>query len=245
MKGWIKIHRQLTEWEWYSDINVKVLFLHLLLVANYSDKRWRGIELKKGSIISGISKLSAETGLSVQNVRTALKKLQLTNEITIKTNSQGTVIQIVMFDNYQFREDANKPTNKPLTNDQQAANKRLTTIKEDKKEEEEDIKPYLISDYGKVYKTKKDVEEAYKTFIGLYNKITNQRKRFSNGNIKNFEYWLKVYPPKEILQAVKNHDKFFWADVINPEWLFRQRNGVGSVDYIGELLSYSPKPKMI
>ena len=42
MEGWIKLHRQILDWEWYDDINVKVLFLHLLLTANYEDKKWQG-----------------------------------------------------------------------------------------------------------------------------------------------------------------------------------------------------------
>jgi len=215
--GWVKLHRKLTEWEWYSDINVKVLFLHLLLIANYEDKRWRGIDLKKGSIITGISKLSMETGLSPQNIRTALKKLQLTNEITSKTNNQGTIIQIVKFADYQFGETNQQATNKRPTNDQQTANKRLTTIKEDKK---------LI-------------KERYYKFIDEYKKIKGGQYRGSDNDLNNFTFWLKTYSPSEIIQAVKNHDDSFWADKINPQWLFRTKDTKGQpVDYIGQLLDH-------
>jgi len=50
--GFVKLYRSMLKWEWYDDINVKVLFLHLLLKANYEDKRWRGIEIKKGEIVT-------------------------------------------------------------------------------------------------------------------------------------------------------------------------------------------------
>lgn len=131
--GWIKLHRKLLDWEWYDDINVKVLFIHLLLIANYTDKKWRGIALKKGSVITGISKLASETGLSSQKVRTALNKLELTNEITIKTSSKGSVIQLVMFKDYQYQQAEQQTDNKPITNEQQTSNKRATTIKEGNK----------------------------------------------------------------------------------------------------------------
>ena len=43
-QGWIKIHRQLLEWEWYDDLNVKVLgYLYtLLLKANHKAKKYKG-----------------------------------------------------------------------------------------------------------------------------------------------------------------------------------------------------------
>ena len=44
--GWIKLHRKFLKWEWYSDINTKSLFLHLLLTANHKDKQWQGITVK-------------------------------------------------------------------------------------------------------------------------------------------------------------------------------------------------------
>ena len=31
MSGWIKIHRKITEWEWYDDVNTFRLFMHLIL----------------------------------------------------------------------------------------------------------------------------------------------------------------------------------------------------------------------
>ena len=46
--GWVKLHRQLLDWEWYTDINTKVVFLHCLIKANWEDKRWRGVVIKRG-----------------------------------------------------------------------------------------------------------------------------------------------------------------------------------------------------
>lgn len=130
MEGFIKIHRKLLEWEWYDDNNVKVLFLHLLLKANYKDKKYRGETLKAGTVLTGRDILSNELSLSVQQLRTALQKLELTNEITIKTSSKGTKIQIVNYKKYQL-------TTSEATNEQPASNQRVTTNKKGKKEKKE------------------------------------------------------------------------------------------------------------
>jgi hypothetical protein len=128
-QGWIKLHRQILEWEWYSDNNCFRLFLHLLLKANHKEKRFKGIELKIGSIVTSRDLLARETGLSSQQIRTALTKLISTNEITSVTSSQGTIIQIVSYEKYQV------VTNE-ITNEQPTSNKRVTTNKNDNNNKE-------------------------------------------------------------------------------------------------------------
>jgi len=117
MSGWIKIHRQILDWEWYSDNNSFRVFMHLILKANHKEKRYKGIELNCGSVITSRDILSLETGLSVQQIRTALDKLKSTNEITIETSSKGTIIQVVNYAKYQL--STNESTNEQPTNNQQ------------------------------------------------------------------------------------------------------------------------------
>ena len=126
MIGWIKIHRKLLEWEWYGEPNTFRLFIHLLLKANHKVNSHKGIKVEKGEIMTGLNLLEQQTGLSIQKIRTALKHLKSTNEITIKTSNQGTIIQIVKYKDYQI------VTSEP-TNDQQTGNKRVTTNKNKKK----------------------------------------------------------------------------------------------------------------
>lgn len=101
MEGYIKLHRKIIDWEWYTDVNTKCLFLHLMLMANHSDQKWRGETIKKGEFVTSLSHLSVQTGLSVQQVRTSLKKLQKTGDVTIKTTNKNTVIMVVKYDFYQ------------------------------------------------------------------------------------------------------------------------------------------------
>jgi hypothetical protein len=127
MSGWIKLHRKILDWEWYSDPNTFRVFLHLMLKANHKEKRFKGIELIKGSVVTSRDILAMETGLSVRQVRTALDKLKSTNEVAIKTSSKGTIIQLVNYDKYQL--ETSESTNERPTSDQQT-----TTNKNEKKE---------------------------------------------------------------------------------------------------------------
>lgn len=94
LEGYIKLHRKITEWEWYDDSNTLRLFLHILLNANHTPKSWRGIEIKPGQFVTGRFKLAQALKLSEQQIRTSLIKLKSTNEITIKSTSQYSIITI-------------------------------------------------------------------------------------------------------------------------------------------------------
>lgn len=113
--GWIKIHRKLLEWEWYDEPNTFRLFFHLLLMANHKDKKYRGVLIKKGQVMTGLNLLSEQTGLTVRQVRTSLSRLKSTNETTIESNSKGTVIQIVKWNDYQLTTNERQTSDKPTT----------------------------------------------------------------------------------------------------------------------------------
>lgn len=136
--GYIKLHRKFLEWEWYDDINCKVLFIHCLIKANYRDKQWRGKTIQRGQFFTSIDNLADELHLSPQQIRTSLSKLETTKEIVKKSTNEGTYITICNYDNYQQLNQTDQQTdNKPITNDQQTDNKRITTTKKDKKEKKE------------------------------------------------------------------------------------------------------------
>lgn len=125
--GFIKLHRKLLNWEWYSNLPTRVLFIHLLLKANYADREWQGKIIKRGTYISSIPKLAKDSGLSIQQTRTALINLQSTNEITKCSTSKYTEITVNNYDKYQ--EPTRKRTDKQQTNNTQD-NRQSTTREE-------------------------------------------------------------------------------------------------------------------
>ena len=55
MKGYIKLNRNLVDWIWYKDINVKTLFLHCLIKAAYSECNYKGLIIKRGQFMSTLN----------------------------------------------------------------------------------------------------------------------------------------------------------------------------------------------
>jgi DNA replication protein DnaD len=136
-EGWIKLHRKMRDWQWYTDIPVKTLFIHLLISANHTPKMWRGILVERGQFLTGRKALSDETGLSEMQVRSALKKLKNSGEITSKTTNKFTMITICNYNDYQKKEGgANQQDNQQITNEQPTNNQQITTNKNEKNEEE-------------------------------------------------------------------------------------------------------------
>jgi hypothetical protein len=101
MSGWICLHRKLLDWEWYSDHNTKILFIHCLLRANHSDTKWKGQAVKRGQFITSLESLSKETGLTISQVRTSIKKLKSTSEIAEKSQARSRVVTVLEYDTYQ------------------------------------------------------------------------------------------------------------------------------------------------
>lgn len=129
--GWIKVHRKMTEWEWYKDPNTSRLFFHLLLTANHRPQKWRGIDVPAGATITSIRKLSAETNISERGVRTAIKHLISTHEVTQSTTSRYTLIQLTNYEKYQLTDTV---TDTPVTQYRHSTDTPVTTNKNDKNE---------------------------------------------------------------------------------------------------------------
>lgn len=136
--GFIKISRNILEWEWYSDPCTKSVFIHCILKANWRDKTWKGVKIKRGQFVTSLAALAEETGLSVKNVRTALDHLKATNELAIKTSPKGRVITVKNYAKYQ--DMANKTANnrqtdgKATANNRQTGGKQVATTKKEKKD---------------------------------------------------------------------------------------------------------------
>lgn len=142
MDGWIKLHRNLLQWEWYKDQNTKSLFLHCLLKANHRDIKYQGKLIKRGQFLAGRSEISALTGISEQSVRTSINRLKSTGELTSTSTSKGTLITIVNYsdwqgDNETANQQTNQQTNQQLTSNQPASNQQVTTNKKNKNEKKE------------------------------------------------------------------------------------------------------------
>ena len=172
--GWIKIFTErLLEWEWYHDTKMVRVFLHILLKANYRSKRFEGIEIKRGQLVTSLANMSAELGLSVKSIRTCLNKLQTTGEIGKQTASKFTIITVCKYDKYQgLRCDEGQANGKRVASEGQAKGKRrasegqqLKNIR--KKEYKNNITP---SKEGESVDTDQPVDVDLKSVVEFFNK---------------------------------------------------------------------------
>ncbi len=74
----------------------------MILKANWKEGRFRDITVPRGSFVSSIAKLAEETGLTNDEVRTAISHLINTKEVTKQSTNKYTVFTVV---NYSFYQD--------------------------------------------------------------------------------------------------------------------------------------------
>jgi len=177
MEWYIKLHRKLLDWEWYDDINTKILFIHLLLKANHKDKKWRGITIYPWETLTGRISLSEELWLSQQKIRTSLNKLKSTNEITIKTTNKYSIIKLCNWEEYQQnnQQSTQQATSKQPTNNHKQEWKEWKEIyiwasRSEVIQELEKILEHWNSVWKEKRKKTKDLENVYLSVRKKYSK---------------------------------------------------------------------------
>lgn len=124
--GYIKEYRSLLSWGWFKDPFTAHLWEYLRLAANWDEAVFKGQPVRRGELVTSYPAMAEATGMSVQNVRTAIKHLKQTGEIEMKSFRDFSIVTVVNYDRYQV-------DNSQLTGCQQADNRQLTTIEESKK----------------------------------------------------------------------------------------------------------------
>ena len=138
MQGWIKLHRCLMYkpiWQ-ESTPEQKVILTTLLMMANHQGREWEWKGDKyvadPGQFVTSLESIAHKCGkgITIQNIRTALKRFEKYDFLTNESTNKNRLITIVNWGLYQgSEEEPNKQDNKQLTSNQQATNKQLTTNK--------------------------------------------------------------------------------------------------------------------
>jgi len=194
--GWIKLHRSLLEWEWYDDINARILLIHLLISVNYEDKKWKGVIVKKGSMILSWQTLSSGCGLSIKKCRTAMSKLETSGEVARVSANKWQVVSLVKWDELQqIEEHPGKQVGKQRASKGQRKGKQRATTKEDNniiKEEDNKLRNIPLSeiDISDVESKDHDYFQIAKAFQKLFikNLMENQSPTTHQKNAKFHAY---------------------------------------------------------
>jgi hypothetical protein len=164
MQGWIMLHRCLMQKPiWLeSTSEQKVVLITLLMMANHQGKEWewKGEKYKAdpGQFVTSLESITQKCGkgVSIQNVRTALKRFEKYDFLTSESTNKNRLITIVNWGLYQeTKDETNKQTNKQLTSNQQATNKQLTTNNNDNNDNNEKkvIKKIKYADFVSMLET--------------------------------------------------------------------------------------------
>jgi hypothetical protein len=138
--GWIMLHRKIKDWEWYQDLIMFHLFIHLLLLANHENGRWRGVAIQCGQLVTGRKSLSRQLGMEEGQLRSRLEKLEKSGEITIKSTNKFSVITIVNYGAYQKKEimrTNENDVNQPKANQQSTTNKNVKNVKKEENNDDD------------------------------------------------------------------------------------------------------------
>lgn len=204
MAGFVLMHRDILGWEWYESPTVSRLYFHLIFKVNYTDKKWQGLLVKRGQLITSNNHLAIELKLSIQMIRTALHKLQDSGYIKIESTNRFTLITLVNYDKFQSaKTEGNKPANIQSTFKKQSSNSQLTTTKQSNKEKKSN---------------KKTIEERRLKF-------KNEVFAHSQFEIKIlkyfFNYWSESDQEKKLMRC-ENQD-FFETDKRLEKWLKNEK----------------------
>lgn len=96
---WIKLYRKIEQWKWYSNPKMVHLLVHFLIKA-------KPVQLGNDFVFqldTSYTLLNRETGITVQSLRTCIKKMQTDGVITFQPSSTSllSTITICNYGNYQ------------------------------------------------------------------------------------------------------------------------------------------------
>lgn len=116
--GWIKLFRKIQDWKWYGDPCTKDVFIHLLINANHEPREWNGNLIETGECVVSIRQMAKILNFSEKQVRTAIKHLKETQEVTQRMAQKGArggaqswaqEISVFKVCNYGIYQQSKKP----------------------------------------------------------------------------------------------------------------------------------------
>ena len=207
-QGFIKIDRQILEWRYHDCYYAFTIWMHVLLLANWTDGYFKGRKVKRGELITSINNLMLVTGIKSDNtIRKWLKIFENEKMITLKSTNKYTHISIVNYDKFQDIGETLAELNAHQsaeqgayqTAEQSADNIRIIRNKEEKEyintcseqtlfasEQATELPPLILKDGTRFHIS----ENHFKEFSDAYPNVDIKDQIFK------MSQWLKTNPTK-------------------------------------------------
>ncbi len=152
------------------------------------------IKIKRGQYASSVRRMAEEFGLSIQNVRTALRLLEKYEFVTRAVTRGITVINILNYERYQdIQTYVNAPSNKALTRPSHKGH----TLKKESNAGNEGL-------YKKIF----DAWNSHPKIFPKHRRLTDAMRRAVAARLRDFAVG-------QLLQAINNYgdsDEPFWRE---------------------------------
>lgn len=220
-QGYVKLFRKIIDWEWFDKPYTRLVFEYFLIKANFEDKVWRGIEIKRGQLVTSLRKIAKDNGISLQHTRTAISNIVSTHEITLKSTHNYTIITIVNYDNYQANEE--KTTHQLThnsTNSQHSSNTlpnnniRIKEYKNNKKESNKEQLLSLLLD-SEFYRSRDNLKQKIEEWLNY----KNERKEYYKETgfkslLRQIEKNIETYSEESIINLIDECMANNWKGII-------------------------------
>ncbi|MDZ5577788.1 DnaD domain protein [Enterococcus cecorum] len=245
--GWIVLHRKLLDKPiWFeSTAEQKVILITLLLMANHAEKEWewqgQKYVAKPGQFVTSLPKIveACGNGISIKNVRTALKRFEKYGFLADKSTNKNRLITINNWAFYQDKPDGHgRQTGSQVADNRQATGRRVASNNNDK--QINNVTNNVVVDEQVDLISK--VIRTYEQIFGLANPIT----------IQTIQFWCQDLSPELVIKALEitsnnNARSFKYTEAILRDW---EKRGIQTVEDVEalekqrEVQQEKPKPKL-
>ena len=214
VEGWLKLYRSIKgHWLWEDKpFSRGQAFIDLLLMVNHKDNKilFNGelIEVKRGSRITSLRKLSEEWGWSTKKTKKFLELLEKDKMITVKSDNKKTLITIENYSLYQDSGNTEETDEKQEGNAEEIQKKNKRNSKEIQKKTNKNDKEYIKNDIRMIKNEEEEKEDIPKleplsfptpTCRKIYSLLgENAYRFFMNSNIEENEKIISIKTENDI-----------------------------------------------
>ena len=230
--GWIVLHRKLLDKPiWFeSTAEQKVILITLLLMANHAEKEWewqgQKYVAKPGQFVTSLPKIveACGNGISIKNVRTALKRFEKYGFLADKSTNKNRLITINNWAFYQDKPDEHgRQTGSQVADNRQATGRRVASNNNDKQINNVTNNVVVDEQVDPISKAIRTYEQVF----GLASSI----------NIQNIQYWCQDLSPELVIKALEitsnnNARSFKYTEAILRDW---EKRGIQTVEDVEAL----------
>lgn len=247
-KGWIALHRKLLDKAIWTESTPeqKVILITLLLMANHAEKEWewqgQKYVAKPGQFVTSLPKIveACGNGISIKNVRTALKRFEKYGFLADKSTNKNRLITINNWAFYQDKPDEHgRHTGSQVADNRQATGRRVASNNNDKQINNVTNNVVVDEQVATISKAIRTYEQVF----GLASSI----------NIQTIQYWCQDLSPELVIKALEitsnnNARSFKYTEAILRDW---EKRGIQTIEDVEALEKQrevqqqeKPKPKL-